>query len=152
MRGEALCCCNDLECGRAFCASSVSADVVSEPRRRFYMEQRLPTAIAASVARTVLPSSSPVKRGMQMLSSGLTKASKVADALHPFSYQEWIFDQKAGPQMLRLLSQEERKQWLVDVTQIDWRQFVHSFFFGIAKFILQEPSGKHLFFERMLTC
>ncbi|OEH76515.1 NAD-binding domain 4 domain-containing protein [Cyclospora cayetanensis] len=110
-------------------------------RRRFFIQQKLPGAVASSVVSSILPASSKASRGVSLLYSGLLKAEKAAEALHHFSYQEWIFEQRNLPQMQLMLSPEERSTWFLGVQDIDWREYIHYFFYGIARWLLREPSA-----------
>ncbi|KAL8432915.1 hypothetical protein Efla_006716 [Eimeria flavescens] len=110
-------------------------------RRRFFLEQKLPGAVLSSVSSALLPASSRTSRGLSLLYSGLVKAEKVAEALHHFSYQEWIFEQQNLPKMQQMLDATERQKWFIGVEDINWREYIHFFFYGIARWLLQEPSA-----------
>lgn len=95
----------------------------------------------STIATSLLPASSKTSRGMSLLYSGLLKAEKVAEALHHFSYQEWIFEQQNLPTLQKMLDDKERSRWFIGVEDINWREYIHLFFYGIARWLLQEPSG-----------
>ncbi|KAL8272083.1 hypothetical protein Esti_004018 [Eimeria stiedai] len=110
-------------------------------RRRFFLEQKLPGAVLSSVTSALLPVASRKRRGTSLLYSGLVKAEKVAEALHHFSYQEWVFEQQSLPTMQKMLDPKERQVWFIGVEDINWREYIHYFFYGIARWLLQEPSA-----------
>ncbi|KAL8433389.1 hypothetical protein ACSSS7_003944 [Eimeria intestinalis] len=111
-------------------------------RRRFFLEQKLPGAVVSFMASALMPYSSRTRKGVSLLYSGLVKAEKVAEALHHFSYQEWVFEQQSLPKMQRMLDEKERQTWFIGVEDINWREYIHYFFYGIARWLLQEPSGR----------
>ena len=109
--------------------------------RRFYLKQKLPGAALSAVSAVLLSPSSSAAKGISLLQSGLIKAEKAAEALHHFSYQEWIFKQEGLPKMHAMLSPEEQQTFFLNVKDINWREYIHLFFYGIARFLLHEPSG-----------
>ena len=118
---------------------------------RFFVEQKLPGAVASSIISSIFPTSSKASRAVSLLYSGLMKAEKAAEALHHFSYQEWIFEQRNLPKLQLMLGPQERERWFLGVQEINWRDYIHYFFYGIARWLLKEPSGKLRFVELTLS-
>ncbi|EPR61700.1 NAD-binding domain 4 domain-containing protein [Toxoplasma gondii RUB] len=104
--------------------------------------RRLPAAVTATITRYLLPASSPLKRNAVMYHSGIKKVEKAAEAFHPFSYHEWVFEQNNMRKLQHLLTPEERNVYLLKTEDLDWRSWTHYFFYGIARWLLKEQSGK----------
>ncbi|PFH34535.1 hypothetical protein BESB_065680 [Besnoitia besnoiti] len=111
-------------------------------RRKFFFLQRLPAAVTAAITSYLLPASSSLKRNANMYHSGIKKVEKAAEAFHPFSYHEWVFEQNNMRKLQHLLAPEERGLFLLRTEDLDWRSWTHYFFYGIARWLLKEQSGK----------
>lgn len=77
-----------------------------------------------------------------MYHSGIQKVGKAAEAFHPFTYHEWVFEQNNMRKLHHLLAPEERETFLLKTEDLDWRSWTHYFFYGIARWLLNEQSGR----------
>ncbi|PHJ23709.1 acyltransferase domain-containing protein [Cystoisospora suis] len=110
-------------------------------RRKFFLLQRLPAAVMATLTNYLLPPSSALKRHAHMYHSGIQKVEKAAEAFHPFTYHEWVFEQNNMRKLHHLLAPEEKAIFLLKTEDLDWRSWTHYFFYGIARWLLNEQSG-----------
>eukprot|EP00920_Eleutheroschizon_duboscqi_P010023 GHVT01023386.1.p2 GENE.GHVT01023386.1~~GHVT01023386.1.p2 ORF type:complete len:103 (+),score=9.97 GHVT01023386.1:399-707(+) len=81
---------------------------------------------------------SKMRRSAQEFSSAIIRSESVIMSLSFFSCNEWIFKMNNLMYLHSQLRPEEQLTFQVDPKTIDWRQWHHCFFYGLARWILDE--------------
>jgi hypothetical protein len=64
----------------------------------------------------------------------------VSDTFSPFATTEWIFDSRKIEKLLAIMDEDERKIFNVDVSSIDWNEYLLIFNWGMQRFILHQST------------
>lgn len=56
----------------------------------------------------------------------------------PFSTNEWIFESHHVKQIIELLNEEEKDMFYLDVSHINWENYLLTYNWGLHKYILNE--------------
>lgn len=68
----------------------------------------------------------------------LEKAHMINETFKHFNNNEWIYDAAKTISLMNTLSKEDQHTFLLDVTIINWRNYLINFNYGLQKYILKE--------------
>jgi alcohol-forming fatty acyl-CoA reductase len=68
----------------------------------------------------------------------LEKAHMINEIFKHFNNHEWIFDSQKTLTLFNYLTEEEKNIFQLDVTVINWREYLMHFNYGLQKYLLKE--------------
>lgn len=74
-----------------------------------------------------------------MLMKGYEKLHKFATIISYFSTTNWTFESKNVRNMCNSMSEEDRKLFLCDVKELDWKEYFKWYPLGIRTYLLNDP-------------
>jgi hypothetical protein len=77
------------------------------------------------------------QKNAQKMSKALSRAEEITKIFEFFVKEEWIYECRNFKKLWDFLTAEERKEYLIDIAEIDIRKFVQINNYGIQKYILK---------------
>jgi hypothetical protein len=75
------------------------------------------------------------------LKEAIEKCEVIAKEFRYFTTNEWIFDNKQAIHLYhKVLSEQDKRTFNIDVTRINWKMYMMNFAYGIKRFILKEEA------------
>lgn len=66
------------------------------------------------------------------------KIDRAMNALEYFTLTEWIWKTDNFSRLIASLNEADRMNFFVDVSKIDWKQYLHDYILGVRHYLLQE--------------
>lgn len=67
------------------------------------------------------------------------KIHKFMDVLNYFTTRQWTFTNNTFKSVLDKMSQEDRGNFVCDITKIDWDQYFRTYMRGIRVYLIKDP-------------
>jgi len=81
-----------------------------------------------------------MKKNANKLTKMLARGREIGEIFRHFTMNEWIYSTANLAIIEKKLSKEERETFYLDVTLINWEQFLTHFAWGLKKYVLKEET------------
>lgn len=68
------------------------------------------------------------------------KLSKMVESINHFTTHQWNFSDDNTRNLLTQMSQEDRKRFQIDVTEINWEKYMENYVLGVREFMFKQDS------------
>jgi len=68
----------------------------------------------------------------------LERETMIAYAFYHFTKNEWIFASQNVVELKKRLTKEDRKEFFIDITKVNWKTWCVNFMYGLRKWVLKE--------------
>lgn len=102
------------------------------------VKETIPIAIMGKVATLPVVGSEKLKKFADTAKTVSNKMIELQTIFRYFINNQWIYEVKQSPEILKYMSAEEKQIFNHDIKSIDWRRCISNFSYGLRRYFIKE--------------